>query len=220
MDRDAAVAIIKDRLKRGASTTIDADIVTEMQFVQENILEGNPWLPWFLLSEFISVDTIADENRIAVPADVSFTGNDFLREYEEGALWRVDASVGSGKVLLEKDFYDALDGAYSSTGKPVKYSLDGEYFRLFPTPDGVYTLKTRAYLRAAVLSTNVENSWLKYASDWLISETAAIIAGEYLRDDKAEARQQANATRARNRLMVVDEARKQANLEPNMGDKP
>ena len=219
MDRDSAISLLKIRLKRASDTALDSTIITVMQHVQEMILEENAWLPWFLLSEFLTITTTADEERIQVPEDVNFTGNNFLMEYEDGALWRIDSSLDSGRKLLVKDSYDALYARYkTATGKPVKYSLDGDYFRLFPTPDGTYTLNMRCYLKDTGLDTNIENKWLKYASDWLMAETGLIIARDVLRDKVAEGNMSTDISRAKDRLYRKDTARKMANTEATMGD--
>ena len=219
MDRDSAISLLKIRLKRVADTNIDTTIVTVLQHVQETILEENEWLPWFLLSEFLTITTTANEERIAVPTDVNFTGNNFLNEYENGALWRIDASLDAGRKLLVKDDYDSLYRRYkTSTGKPSHYSLDGDYFRLFPTPDDAYTLKMRCYLKDTRLDSNVENNWLKYAADWLMAETGFIIARDVLRDKVAEANMTTDIGRAKDRLLKKDIARKEANMEATMGD--
>lgn len=213
MTRDEAIALIKGRLKRVTDTTLDASIIAEMQFVQSQTLEGAAILPWFLLSENLSINTVADEERVSVPASA---GRPFLREFEEGALWLQDTE-GTWHEL-KKDDYDALANALTGTGQPTAYALDGQYFRLKKTPDAVYPLRVKAYLRDLALTSNIENGWLTYAADLLIAETSLIMASKYLRDVDSVPGIVADITMARNRLLVFDEARKQANRSYQMGD--
>lgn|SRR3990167_2641242 len=209
MNRDTAVSLLKGRLKRASDTALDTTIISEMQFVQGTVLEGAINLPWFLLSENQTASTTIDEERISLPVG-------FLREYEEGALW-VQNDDGTWKELI-KDDYDALANRFTTNGKPRYYALDGEYFRLKPTPDAVYALKIRAYVADSVLSTNIENQWLLYATDLLIAETGFIMASRYLRDEPAAQTFRFEADSARTRLFIFDEARKHANRSYQMGD--
>lgn len=207
MDRDAAVTLLANRLQRSDLTS---RIITEMQFVQENKLEGAEFLPWFLLSENLTEVTVANEERVAVPAT-------FLREYEAGALWVYDTA--SVKWLeLKKDDYDFLANKFPTEVQiPRYYSLDNNYFRLKPVPDIVYTLRIKCYLRDSILSTNIENNWLKNASDWLIAEVGAIMAGQHLRNKKLSEEFKAEATKAKTRVYVTHEARMHANRDYTMG---
>lgn len=215
MTRDEAVALLKGRLKRVSDTTLDASILAEMKFVQSQLLEGADVLPWFLLSQNLSAVTVVDEERIIVPGTGS---RPFLREFEEGALWVQDSENNTWNEL-QKDDYDALFNRFKDeSGIPRAYALDGEYFRLLPTPDAVYNLRVKAYLRDTALDSNIENNWLKYAADLVIAETGAIIATNYLRDAEIAAKFLADIPVARNRLMVFDEARKHANRSYQMGD--
>ena len=217
MDRDTAITLIKARMKRAGDTNLDELIVAEMQLVQSTDLEGGPNLPWFLLSENLSAATTADEERVHVPINVEFTGNDFIREFEEGALWLYNNDEGKYE-LLPKDDYDIILAKYPGGGKPKKYSLNGDYFRFRPLPDVAYTLRMKCYLRDRTLSTNIENDWLKWAPDLMIAKVGAKIARYHLRDEKVADMLDNEATTAASRLLVQDTARKQANLELTMGD--
>lgn len=219
MTRDEFITLLKQRCRREADTTLDARIISEMQYVQKYILEGGVTLPWFLLSDNVSLATVIDEERVAVPVNVdAVTGKDFLREHEESALWYYD-TVGAKWVELLKDDYDVLLAKYpSGTGTPVYYALDGDYFRLKPTPDAVLTLRIRCYLRASLLTTNIENSWLKWAGDLMMAEVGVRIAADHLRDTALAQSFASQITTARTRLFIIDEARKHANRDYEMGD--
>ena len=210
MTRDQVVAIIKARLLRADDSTVDTKIVTEMQYVQEQLLENALVLPWFLLSEFQTIDTSADEERLPLP-----TG--FLREHEECSLWIYD-STEEEWLPLERDDYEVLANTHKEPGQPEAYALDGMYFRLKPTPNETYTLRTRFYIRDTALTSNVENKWLLYASDLMVAETGFIMASTYLKDNDLASKFQADIGRARDRLNLVNEARAHTNRNYMMGD--
>lgn len=211
MDRDTTVSLLKSRLKRTGDSAIAAQIITEMQFVQETILEGGVTLPFFLMSENLTASTEANEERIVLPAG-------FLREHEEGALWLYDTTNSKWSELKKEDYDAALLRYGNTTGQPKMYSLDGKYFRLKPTPDKIYTLRIRCFLADNVLSSNIENDWLKYANDWFIGETGYIMASKYLKDSKLANEFMVEAAKAKTRVFITDEARKHANRDYVMGD--
>lgn len=211
MTRDEAVTLVKNRLARPTDTTLDASIVLEMRYVQEQILEKKPWLPWFLLSDDIMLTMTANVSQVAVPTNVgSVTGRDFLRETEQHGLWIKETTATLWEPLT-KDDYNALYNYYGDgAGKPKQYSLNGASFTLHPTPDVVYDLRGRFYLREPRLTTNIENGWLIHAADLLVAETGAIIAETYLRDAEAAGAFRQAATVAAAQLFVVHEAREHA----------
>lgn len=199
MLRDSAIDLLMGRLgqrRDDSSNTMKNLILKEMVFVQENILEGNGELPWFLLSEKAEAVTVKGEERVALPAD-------FLLEYEDSALVRVLGN-GNEKVLIRDD-WDLIKYKVLGEGAPTHYDIVGEYYLLRPVPDDVYTLRMRYYQRDASLdgtygdSNNIENKWLKYASDWLIAETGVIIAAQQLQSTEMASMfaQQAHAAKRR-----------------------
>ena len=217
MKRDAAVTIIKGRVQRANDSALDAKIVTEMQEVQKE-LEGNAKLPWFLLSEFLTRTTSAGEERVPLPVKSGLVEGDFLREYEGGSLWILN-DAGNDWDPLDKDDFLVLEAVHGSLAKnkPKGYSLDGKYFRLKPTPDKVYTLRMRVWLRDVALSDDIENDWLANASDLLMSATAQKIARFHLRDEKQAVSFDGEIATALARLNISDEARKHTNRSYVMG---
>jgi hypothetical protein len=176
MQRDTAVTIIKSRLGNLQGTAHDNLIVANMQLVQATTLERGSELPWFLAAdsavELTNIATVAREETANLPSN-------FLREDDERRypVLRVDSTAQAGYYPLEKlDYTKAIgryvggDGAVQS-GKPTKYDILGEkmYFRYIP--DGVYTIRLFYFKSDVVLSSNVENQWLKYAPDWVLAET-------------------------------------------------
>lgn len=215
MIRSEAVALIKKRLKRPNDSALDAQIVTEMQFVQEQVLEESGDIrPWFLLSENLTTPTEVGESRVQVP-------NNFLDEYEEGSLWILDPTDSEYKALGKGTFEDvrleATIDEDDDPGMPQIYSLDGKYFRIKPVPDKVYTLQILVYLRDAVLASDSStNMWLTYAAELLISETGLVVAQGYLQDAAATTFFTSRRDAAMARLHRQNEARKHSNMDYRM----
>jgi len=209
MTRDEAVAQIQQRM--GFHTGLASEIQTALQQAQQQLEHGEE-LPWFLKSEYATINTVADEERVVVPTD-------FLRELEDDEwLYHYDAAAllpEDEHIPLEK--VPPLEGRwrYPGSGAPKLYSLDKDYIRIFPTPDDIYTLKMQYYKQDAVLSSNIENEWLKHRPFILIGlagmhvtsgsrDQAAydkfsnLYAAEYMTMINVEiARQEAGATRQR-----------------------
>lgn len=210
MTRDEAVTSIMNRL--GNRTDLETDIITEMKIVQESVLEGHSWLPWFLLSEIATETTVADEERVELPTD-------FLLEDDDQALWWYDSSdTDNGWKPLAKDDLDILRERYPGTGEPKAYALRGNYFIIKPTPDDSYTLKMSYYARDAALDTDIENEWLKHAADLLIAETCVVMAEEYIKDSESAERFKVAARRAWDRLYRKHVSRQETGAMRTMGD--
>lgn len=179
MTRDEAVAHIKMQL--GFRANQDSNIVSMLQLAQLQ-LELQPTKPWFLVSEDSYKRLTADEQRLVLPTD-------FLQEHEDGCLYYVpdDADGPDDHVMLVKDDYDVLKAEYKDTasGAPEAYALIGSYFRVFPIPDDTYLIRMVYYKKDTVLSSNVENGWLKYAPLVLMGKAGQMIAGGPLRDMEA-----------------------------------
>lgn len=197
--------------------SLDAPIATEVQEAQKRLEDARDILPWFLLSEDLAIKTVLDEERVAVPVKGSNVRGDFLAEYEEGALWIRNAE---GKfVVLDKDDYDTLAETYPDSGRPKTYSLGGKYFRLKPTPDAVYDLRMKVYLREIALAAGgTTNEWLRWASELMLAETGRIIALFYIRDAEMAQAMGGAAQVAKRALSVASESRKHAQREYTMGD--
>lgn len=206
MTRDEAVAAIKVQL--GFRTNQDAQIVTCLQQAQVK-LERMATKPWFLLSEKATVSLVIDEPRLAHPTD-------YLGEYEENGLTYIPAD-NEDPVALRKDDLDILKAYYKLTeGPPEAYAVDGAYFRIFPIPDDEYTMEMYYYQQDTVLSTNVENNWLKYFPFLIMGEAGILIAGG-LRDTAAMSIFNSWRKEGMVELYRDNEARKHANTSPQIG---
>jgi hypothetical protein len=214
MDRDAAVT----RIRRGLGfrgTDKNAEIIDALQDVQQELEQGD-FLPWFLISEVTSASTVDGEERVALP-----TG--FLRETDwEDALYYYDGSAANAADVwnqLPKDNISYLRDVYPGVGSPLAYALDALYYRVFPTPDDVYTLKQIFFEAALKLDNNIENKWLQYAHELLIGE-AGLKMAEDLRDNRRGAAVDLftrRATNGRTRMLRNDTARREASQRPIMG---
>lgn len=220
MIRDAAVALIQQTLAfRGDKS---AEIVTCLQLAQSQ-LELEPEKPWFLTTELLTRLTSTTTERVAIPTDM-------LIEADSGALWWVpseedftaeddvsDEDIGK-MVALKKDEYDVLVQNFKRTaaGSPKAYALRGQYFIIFPTPDREYTLKLLTLKQDTVLSSNVENNWLKYVPLLMIGKAGQYIAPG-LRDPGALATFKDWEKQGRIALVQMNNERDLSNRELQIG---
>lgn len=170
MTRDEAVVQVQQIL--GFHTGLASQIQTGLIHAQD-YFERGPIDPWFLRSEREFIQTQADEERLPIP-------NNFLAEVDDSHLWLVPSDSSEDEVELLKDELDYLRVTYGrsgGTGTPKAYALDNIYYRLFPTPDGIHTIKAIHIHQDTRLSTNVENAWLKHSPWLLIGRAGKIIAG-------------------------------------------
>lgn len=209
MTRDEAVARIQRLLGwRGDKAN---EIVEELKNAQA-YYERSPRLPWFLIDEVHRIQTADGEERIPVP-------NDFLREYEKGTLWywNPDATEASGVwTNLAKEDVDYLRDTLPGEGAPQSYTIGGDYFRIFPTPDGAYWLKMVYYKQDTVLDDNIENDWLKWEPDLLIGYAGWHVAAA-LQNDRAMQIFAAMRDQAFQSMLVNSEAREHENFRYVMG---
>lgn len=207
MTRDEAITLIQQQLSFRTDQASNA--VLYLKLAQQT-LEKSATLPWWLRSEYSTISTSADEQRIPVPAD-------FLREDEDSQLAYVPADTSADIVHLDKDTTDQLEAFYQRrTGAPEAYSLDGDYFRLFPIPDDVYTIRMVYLKKDTVLDTNVENKWLKHLPYLLMGVAGGMLAGP-LRDTTAQKTFIGWAQEGMRLLLTENNARENANIDPQIG---
>lgn len=217
MTRDDAVTRIQRIL--GFTTSFTTEIIDALKDAQVDLETGvqypqgiGTFLPWFLIPELSYIDTVADEERVPLPSD-------YIQEAEISALWIFDSTATDPEdeyTHLAKGDLDALRVLYPGTGQPRAYALVGQYYRLKPTPDDVYRLKHIYYAKDAVLSSNIENNWLKYAPTLMIGTAGRKIAAAR-RDQAAVAEFQRMELEGRTRLFAADEGRKHENMAYVMG---
>lgn len=208
MNRDTAVARIQEAL--GFRTDLVTVIQNALQDAQID-LELQPPIPWFLETEVSSNATVIGEERVIVPLN-------FLQDYEDDALWYFDGSLADADqwVLLQRKDLEYLRANFPGSGKPKAYALVGQNYRIFPTPDAVFTLKQIYYKTDVILSSNVENDWLKYAPNLLIGE-AGLLLPVAVRSPESTADFTRQAQKARVLLDHATEQRLNSNRRYVMG---
>jgi hypothetical protein len=211
MLRDAAVELMGYRL--GQRDDLNDRIIAEMQFVQEMILEGTgAFTPWFLETEMSFVEFVAGEERVPVP-------DDFIGEIEGQHLWLYTAdNTDRQYVELHKSSYDILIQRYPARATPRQYAISGSYFLLAPAPSEAGTLRMRYYAKDFPVTSNIENQWLRHASDLFMAETCAIMADDYLQNPAMAEKFRQKAIVARDRLYKKHELRQHVNRVYGMGE--
>lgn len=211
MLRDDAVTRIRRKL--GFNNNLDATVLIDALKDAQISLEREPELPFFLRTEYASIQTVIGEERVPLP-----TVRGFLMLVEDSALWRFDSTEDKKWRELAKHDLDALRRVYSASSddEPRAYALDYLYFRVFPTPDKVYTLKMIYYGEDEILDTNVENKWLKHFPFLLISLAIKEVT-EGTRDAAAYQLAEKRETVERARLRAYVIARETSNLTYQMG---
>jgi hypothetical protein len=216
MTRDEAVARIQQELS--FRTSGDAIVVTALQDTQVE-LEQEQEIPYFLITEISSQDTVDGEERVKLPAAIDDGSRKFIREVEDGALFYFNGSAtepGDKWTELAKDDLDVLRELYPGEGAPKAYALDGLYFRIFPTPDDIYTLKMRFYATDVKLTTNIENRWLEFLPTLMIGVAGQRVARP-LRDKDALREFKLMENEARVKMILFTEARIHENRRYVMG---
>lgn len=171
MTRDEAVAQIKMIL--GFRSDKTTEIQNQLIF-EQNELENDPQLPFFLREEVTNLTTSAGDPQLAVPSG-------FIREWEEDNL-QVQTLDGESWNKLVKDSADYLRSVYQTEeGIPVAYAYDSVsgFYTLFPTPDAVYTLRQTYYAADTVLSSDITNKWLTHLPKLLIGRAGLVLATSF-----------------------------------------
>ncbi len=216
MLRDAAVDVIMKRLGNNTDTTLRNDIINEMVQVQDTILEGDPMSPWFLLTEESNAQTTVADERVGLPAD-------FLMPWEYGFLFRYDSTLDDPYIELQREDWDLIKEALNFPGTPTHYDISGEYIFMRPIAEEVFPLRMRYIGRGLSLAgnygvNNIENIWLKYASDWFIGEVGAVISEQYLQATSSKVDVfKAQATRGRERVRIKNVAMEESNKRRVIG---
>lgn len=221
MTRDDLIALaLAGCGRRENDSWLQGIAVKELAIVQAEILERADFKPWFLLSEFLRTTTVAGEARVALPPA-------FLEEQEEGNLW-IQPDAAADYTELSRDDPGILEARYGDTPSiPVKYSIIGNYFTLFPIPDKTYPLKVRVYLSEPALTyaygseaqqAVTTNKWITYAADWTKAELGQRLCSLYIKDANTAATFAQEAKDAKQRLYVQHVAREEMNRDRSQGD--
>lgn len=201
--------------RRESDTYLQGQLLLELVLVQSR-LEGGATLPWFLLTDEEEISTVLNTRSTALP-------DDYLRswEYSRPARYVSDSSEDRYSELASGD-YDELQAAYPlpASGPPEAYTISGSSFDWFPLPDDVYPVRWRYYAAQTALNgtDSLTNAWTQNAGDVLLAELGIVCAEQYLRNAQLAKSFQTELIRAQSRLLVFDEARKQAIKDGIRGD--
>ena len=208
MTRDEATTQIRRQL--GFRTDLGDTIEDAIRLAQQQ-LELEPEPPWFLLTENASLVTTADSPFVAIPTNM-------LEEDDDDFMKYIPSDPDEAPVFLRKDELDVLTENFKTTdnGAPQAYALHGSYFVIFPTPDDVYTLSKYTFQPDTILTSDVENQWLKYAPMLLMGKAGQIVANS-VRDKDAYAQFQSWEKQGRLAVFARNESRKWANTQLQMG---
>jgi len=172
MLRDAAITVLTDRL--GNRDDLATKAVSEMQLAQIELEQG-PNLPWFLLKKDATLSNSDSGNYdlISIPSD-------FIQEFEHDVLRRYDSTATRPWIKLFKNELGTIYDEGADSDDPTHYAIVGDYFVLGPSvPTQSYTFRLWYFGKGTVLSSNIENSWLKHAPELLISATGIKMAPLY-----------------------------------------
>ncbi len=171
MNRGQAITRIKQTL--GFAKNLDTIAGQMLDEAQEYMEQNWPFepLPWFMLTEREMTSTTEEEERVEIPGD-------FIQEYEEDGMW-LQLPEGGERLLTKYDLDDLRQAnqerfgynpdAQQTYDYPCSYALTGDYFRLFPKPLTVMTVKMIYYKKLALtVELTDENQWLKRAPYALI----------------------------------------------------
>ena len=216
MTRDEGVAIIQQQL--GFRSDLSTVIVTNMKLAQTQ-LEAGPTKPWFLIKERLTKRTTTDEQRVAVPEDMLYLVPQAAIQYvpdddQDGAI--LTLVKGDMDNLLTQYVDPALATGELLTGTPEAYAQQGSYFWIFPVPDDQYLLRIGIFEPDDLLTSNVENGWLKWSPYTLLGKAGGLVASA-LRDKEAKAIFTAMEQEGRVALYNLDVAREEADRDHQVG---
>lgn len=206
MTRDDVMTLLRLRLE--GRTDLDDRIVAEMKFAQSVVMEANPWLPWFLITEDNTLSTVAGVQSVDLPSD-------FLAEFEEGTV----SLTIEGKVipLTKKDMSVALR-QFPGQGTPQVYSVVGESVLFFPCPDAVYPISLVYYGRDVDMTlANVETAWLKHAADVVVALVGQAVATKHIMNQTLAASFSSDIAPAWTRLLDKHTAYMEENVQRYLG---
>lgn len=173
MTRDEAVSEVQKVL--GYRTDKVPEIQSLLLFQQQE-LENQADLPWFLREEILTLVSTPLIERMATPPG-------FIKEWQDDGLYIQRTDTTSNRIVWDKLAKDTpsflrttlqVDG---TPGVPKGYNRDFNGYILFPTPDAIYTFRQIYYKADTTLTANIENKWLKFLPYLLIGRAGLRVAG-------------------------------------------
>lgn len=180
------------RLGNRTDPSLRAQALLEINVVIDE-LENGPFLPWFLETETVALNTVADQITVPLPAD-------FLLEIEEGRF-RLQNGTGTFKILDKMSLEELRDEFVNAdSGFPSAYAIHGTNIHLGATPDAIYEIKWPYYRNTSDIadSTTPDVFWLGEAFNWICYKTAADLSDFIVINQKVADRlaKRANASRS------------------------
>lgn len=214
MLRDTLIGMLLSRAgNRTNDAVLRAALETELLAVQ-TFYEGGTWMPWWLVTKTDVLTLTTGNDTILLPTN-------FLRELEEdsrlGALFRYDATQTDPWVCLTKDTYDDIKKLYPGSGPTVAYDILGDSLIVCPVADTAYTYRLRYFGEDAVLSTNIENKWLKNADGLFRAKLGSVMARYYLHNPDMAAMYMGDEKEEYDELVNAETARREAARMRDMG---
>lgn len=127
------------------------------------------------------------ESLSTVSGQEFYTSDDFPAEIIE--VDSIRATVNGRTYQLEPWSYNELDRIASTTnttGQPLAWAWYAEELRIYPVPDGVYTLTISCHKRISAPSGSNSNQWTdeKVAGQLIRYSALRRLARDYLKDEK------------------------------------
>jgi hypothetical protein len=186
MLRSEAITIIKRGL--GFRQTQDAAIVAALKQAQRDLEAGKTLPEWLMTTTPASITVTPGNAFIVLPVG-------FLRLHDDHEMYYLN-SGGAQVFLPRRNYSEAYEAQIGSLHDPdsvvtpstgvypqVVVYLSNTRAQLFPTPTAttLTSVKLDHYAAAAVLDSEMENAWLKYAANYLVGMAGLQVAGD-LRD--------------------------------------
>jgi hypothetical protein len=217
MTPDSMVTVLKMRLLNSNDSSLDADIITLANVVQER-LEQMPELPWFLFIdtdvEVTNLSTTATVETLALPSN-------YLREVEdqEYGLFVKNTDEDDPWVGLWRDEYSVIKKSVTGSGRPSCYDILKNTIYLRKIPDAIYTMRLLYFKRDDdIAAGTTENDWMTYGSDWIMAEVGLMLASTVVALPDLAAAFKEEAQRAQRRIKTETIARVEAGMIRQMGD--
>lgn len=171
MTRDEIVAQVQLLLgfRTDQLNTITAQIAIQQNYLEQEV----QWAiyPWFLYTERANALTEANDERVQKPTD-------WIADVEEDGIWITDTDGIEHLLIKSEQNKLRLTFVDSDPTFPQYYASSGDYYRFFPTPDAIYTLRMIYYQKDEIISVGSgENRWMKYASNCLIGRVGLMLSG-------------------------------------------
>jgi len=178
MTRSEAVALVNQGIGfRPSGNSLEGAIVLKLQEAQRD-LESGKSLPKFLIQENQTLTLPAGSHSVTMPSG-------FLRESDENPLHYFSTTSGRAVFLVRRGYKEALESIQDPTSgsslpdvarAPKIFVVRKGTVDFITTADQTYTFYWDYYKAADLLTTDIENIWLRVAPEWLWGEAGWRIA--------------------------------------------